>query len=41
MHWICKRCGKTYTTNSGKPTESGCVKDKNGKPQKHIWIEKK
>lgn len=41
MNWICTRCGRTMTTNSGKPLTSGCVKDKNGKQQKHNWKEKK
>ena len=41
MMWICKRCGKTMTTNSpsAKPTGGTCKKD-NGKMQPHNWVKR-
>lgn len=43
MNWICKKCGKTMTTNSpgAKPLGGYCQKDKNGKMKPHNWVSKK
>ncbi len=41
MRWKCKNCGKTVTTNDGKPVAGPCKKDKNGKMIPHNWEKQK
>ena len=40
MRWKCKNCGKTAVTNSesAKPTNGICKKDKNGNVKQHVWV---
>lgn len=39
MRWICRACGATYTTNSGKPSGGVCKKkDKDGRMKPHSWV---
>ena len=40
MRWKCKNCGKTAVTNSesAKPTNGICKKDKNENVKQHVWV---